>query len=82
MQQFSFIRVKGKYGGKIRPKTGGPPIFPYELESDFALFMKHCQLLRIPRSRQDLKNDIWHYVDHYGLTYKKLQEDGPGRTIY
>ena len=69
------------YEGQIRPKTGGPPIFPYELESDLALFMKHCELLRIPKTRQDLKSDIWHYVNHYNLTYKRLTDDGPGKNL-
>ena len=66
------------YGGKIRPKTGTPGIFPHELESELALFLKHCDLLRIPRTRLEFKEDIWEYIDYYGLTFKKLQDDGPG----
>ena len=46
------------YEGQIRPKTGSPGIFSHELESDFALFIKHCDLLRIPRTRLQFKDDI------------------------
>ena len=66
------------YEGQIRPKTGAPGIFPTELECDLALFLKHCKLLRIPRTRQQFREDIWHYVDFHDLTFKKLQDDGPG----
>ena len=67
------------YGGKIRPKAGGPPIFPIELEGDFALFLKHCDLLRIPKTRLQFKEYIWHYVEHYNLEFKKLEDNGPGK---
>ena len=53
-------------------------MFPLQLESDLALFMKHCDLLRIPRTRSDLKQDIQHYVQLKDLNFKKLQPDGPG----
>ena len=53
-------------------------MFSSELEEEFALFMKHCDLLRIPRSRADLKEDIVHYVNVKQLSIKKLQDDGPG----
>ena len=66
------------YGGQLRPKTGSPGIFTEELESEFALFLKHCQLLRIPRTRKKFKEDIMHYVNYYQLTFNRLQEDGPG----
>ena len=72
------FRVKGLYQGEIKPKTGAPGIFPEELEADLALFMKHCELLRIPRTRSHLKEDIWHYIDYHKLEFKKLTEDGPG----
>ena len=62
-------RVKGKYQGEIRPRTGAPGIFPRPFEEDLALFMKHCDLLKIPRTRQQLKDDIWHYVWYHNLTY-------------
>ena len=73
------FRVKKKYAGQIRPKTGAPPIFPYELEADFALFLKHCDLLRIPKTRQQMKEYIWHYICYHNLTFKKLEENGPGK---
>ena len=78
---FCFNRVKGMYDGQVRPKTGAPGIFPTHLEADLALFIKHCDLLRIPRTRKDLKSDIWHYVKHNDLEFKKLTKDGPGRCF-
>ena len=71
--------MKGKYEGQIRPKTGAPGIFLMQLEEDLALFMKHCDLLRIPKSRQDLKCDIRHYVNYYNMNFPKLEDDGPGK---
>ena len=66
------------YGTVLRPKIGSPSIFPKELEEDLALFVKHCDLLRIPKTRKDLKIDIMHYVHYHDLQFKKLQDDGPG----
>ena len=71
-------RMKRMYKGNIRPKLGAPGIFPAQLEADLALYMKHCDLLRIPRTRQELKEDIMHYVKYYNLTFNRLQDDGPG----
>ena len=78
--KFSFIqwRVKGFYGGQIRPKTGAPTLFSKLLKEDFALYTKHCSLLHIPWSRQLLKDDIMHYVLYADLKIDKLSEDGPG----
>ena len=70
--------MKGKYGGQIRPKTGAPGIFPEDLEADFALFLKHCQFLRIPRSKIQFKEDIRHYVEYNDLDFPKMQDEGPG----
>ena len=75
------FRVKGKYSGEIRPKVGSPTLFTPEVEADIALYMKHCTFLRIPRSRQLLKEDILHYVQFKGLTIKNLSEDGPVMAI-
>ena len=72
------FRVKGKYQGQLRPKTGFPGIFSEELEADFALFLKHCLFLRIPRSKSRFKQDIAHYIDYNNLTFPKLHEEGPG----
>ena len=72
------FRVKGKYGGQLRLKIGSPGIFPYELEGEFALFLKHCELLRIPRSKLRFKEDIRHHIEHNNLTFEKLSPDGPG----
>ena len=78
----SFFRVHSKYHGAVRPKIGAPSMFPISLERDFALFLKHCDLLRLPGSKNDLKADIQHYVNYYNLTFKKLTEDGPGKLHY
>ena len=75
---YELHRVHSKYHGAIRPKTGAPAMFPIELERDFALFVKHCELLRIPRTRGHLKSDIQHYVSVKNITFKKLAHDGPG----
>ena len=69
------------YEGQIRPKTGSPGILSHELESDFALFIKHCDLLRIPQTCLKFKDDIWNYIDYHNLTIKKLEDDGPGEVI-
>ena len=76
-----YFSVKGKYEGQIRPKTGAPGIFPQELEADFALYLKQCDMLRIPKTKQEFKEDIWHYVNYHNLTFKQLQEDGPGLIL-
>ena len=73
-----YYRVKGKYGGKIRPKTGRPLMFSIEMEEDLALFMKHCDLLRIPKTCNDLTADIVHYVSYHNLKVKRMADDGPG----
>ena len=70
------------YGGKVRPKTGAPGIFPPDMEEDLALYMKHCDLLRIPKTRKNLQFDIRHYVNYHNLQYQKLEEDGPGEGPY
>ena len=57
-------------------------MFPIELEEDFALFLKHCDLLRIPKTRNDLKAHIVHYVDHHSLTFERMAEDGPGSNFF
>ena len=73
--------MKGKYHGELRPKTGAPGIFPKELEAEFALFLKHCQFLWIPKTKNQFKEDIRHYINFKKLTFKKLQDDGPGADI-
>ena len=77
----SNCRVKGKYQNQVRPKTGSPAIFPKDLEEDLALFMKHCDLLRIPRTRDRFKEDISHYVEYNSLSFKRLEKDGPGTCV-
>ena len=66
------------YGGDVRPKTGAPSIFPEDLESEIALFVSHCRLLRIPRSRSILRDDIVHYVQYAKLNFPKMHPNGPG----
>ena len=73
------FRVHSKYHGAVRPKIGAPSMFPISLERDFALFLKHCDLLRVPRTKTDLKTDIHHYVNYYKLDFAKLTHDGPGK---
>ena len=70
------------YGGQLRPKTGAPSLFPYEMECDLALFMKHCCLLRIPRTRNKLKEDIMNYVNRKNMNIPKLLEGGPGECRF
>ena len=72
--------MKGLYGGNIRPKTGAPRMFEEELEGLFALYMKHCSLLRVPCTRTLLREDILHYVQYKSLTVDKMPEDGPGKV--
>ena len=48
------------------------------MEEDIALFMKHCIFLRIPRTRQILREDILHFVQYKNLNVPKMPEDGPG----
>ena len=74
-----YFRVKGMYAGQVRPKMGCPGIFPTELEADMALYLKHCDLLRIPKTQLQFKEDIQHYVKYNDLTFKLLTEDGPGK---
>ena len=66
------------FEGKIRPKVGSPSIFSPELEEDFALFIKHCDLLRIPRTRPIFRQDVVHYVENKELTIPRMSENGPG----
>ena len=66
----------------MRPKTGFPGIFSEDLEADFALFLKHCQFLRIPRTKNRFKEDINHSVEYNNLTFLKLMEEGPGECQY
>ena len=66
------------YEGQVRLKIGSPGIFPDELECEFALYLKHCDLLRIPKTRADFKKDILEYVNYHNLTFKQMHEDGPG----
>ena len=66
------------YSGEVRPKTGAPCMFPKVVEEDMALFMKHCEFLRIPRTRQMLRKDIVHYVYFKEMTVPKMPKDGPG----
>ena len=66
------------YGGDLRPKTGAPSLFSEEFEAEIALFVAHCRLLRIPRSRKLLKEDIAHYVAYGKFHIPKLQPTGPG----
>ena len=66
------------YEGKMHPKIGAPKLFSNEMEEDLALFLKHCQYLRIPRTRQIVKEDILHFVKYKKLDVPKLGEDGPG----
>ena len=78
---YDFCRVHSKYKGEIRPKMGAPSMFPIDLERDLALFLKHCDLLRIPRTKSEFRQDIHHYVKFYNLTFKKLTDDGPGTNF-
>ena len=66
------------YNNEIQPKTGSPPIFPPEIEEDFALYLKHCSLLRIPHTRLTFKEDVLHFVQYKHLNIPRLHEDGPG----
>ena len=74
------VGSKENIKGQSRLKTGFPGIFPEDLEADFTLFIKHCQFLRIPRSKTRFKQDIVHYVEFNNLEFKKMQEDGPGNS--
>ena len=75
-------RVKGMFSAEVRPKTGSPTLFSAETEGDIALYMKHCSLLRIPRSRKLLKQDICHFVQYKNLKIPNLAEGGPGNNSY
>ena len=66
------------FGGELRPKIGALCLFPTHMEEDIALFMKHCQFLRIPRTKQKLKEDILHFVQYKELKIPRMPEDGPG----
>ena len=77
-----FCRVKGLYKGDIRPKTGAPTIFTTEFEEDIALFASHCKLMRIPRSRPKLKDDILHYLDNTDNTASPFKQKCPGTIIF
>ena len=66
------------FQGQIRPKTGLPTMFPKEMEADFALYMKHCCFLRVPRTRALMKEEILHYVQHKNIKIPKLADEGPG----
>ena len=70
--------MKGYFDGQVRPKTGAPPLFPHDLEGDFALYVKHCSLLCVPRTRQLLKDDIMHSVQVTQFQNDKLGVDDPG----
>ena len=76
---FFVCRVKRMYNQEIRPKTGAPAIFSDEIEADFALYLKHCSLLRIPRTRSQFREDILHFTQYKQLTFPKIGEDGPGQ---
>ena len=69
------------FEGQIRPKTGCPTMFPTEMEADFALYMKHCCLLRVPRTRTLMKEDVLHYVQYKNLKIKNLADEGPGKSL-
>ena len=49
------------------------------MEEDIALFMKHCIFLRIPKTRQKLREDILHFVQYKQLQTPRMAEDGPGK---
>ena len=66
------------YNQEIRPKTGAPAIFSDEIEADFALFLKHCLFLRVPRTRQVFQKDILHFVQYKQLQVPKMGEEGQG----
>ena len=70
--------MKGKYQGQVRPKVGAPKLFSDQMEEDLALYMKHCQYLRIPHTKQMLKDEIVHFVQYKNLNISKLQDEGPG----
>ena len=70
------------FSGQIRPKTGAPCLFPEEMEADIALYMKHCGFLRIPCTRQILRQDIVHFIQYKNLKFPKMPEDGPGTRNY
>ena len=70
------------FHGEVQPKTGSPCMFSAEKESDIALFMKHCQFLRIPRTKQMLKDDIWHFVKFKQLHVPTMPEDRPDKIFY
>ena len=69
------------YSGEVRPKTGSPCMFPRHMEEDIALFMKHCEFLRVPRTKQLMKEDILHFVQYKNLKISRMPEDGPGKYI-
>ena len=75
------FRVKGMFGGAVRPKTGAPPMLSEELEGDFALYVKHCCLLRVPRTRDMLRADILHFTQFASLNVPKMPEDGSGTFV-
>ena len=77
----SDFRVKRKYDGKLRPKMGAPTMLSEELEEDIALFVKHMQLLRVPLTKEKLKDDIVHYHKQHNLKNPKMPHDGPGKLI-
>ena len=70
------------FQGQMRPKIGCPTVFPPEIEADFALYLKHCALLRIPCSRKLFKGDVLHFTQYKELTFPKMPEDGPGMAIF
>ena len=72
-------RVKGKYGGELRPKMGAPTMLSDEFEEDIALFVKHMEFLRVPVQKDHLREDIVHYCNENKLKYPKMPKDGPGK---
>ena len=69
------------FGGELRPNIGAPCLFPTHMEEDIAHFMKHCQFLRVPRTKKQLKEDILHFVQYKQLNIPRMAEDGPGKPF-
>ena len=69
------------FSGQVRPRTGAPCLFPCHMEEDIALYMKHCQFLHIPRTRQLLRDDILHFVQYKQLNIPRMADEGPGKHL-
>ena len=63
-------------------RRGSSEIFTEKMEADFVLYILHCNLLRVPRTREMLEADIVDYVLYNDLERAKLlMEQRPGYTF-